>query len=193
MVAAEVKILAFAGSIRTGSFNAQLLKIAGEGVMAAGGQLTLIDLKDYVLPLYNSDLEAAQGIPVAAKELKKLAKAHAGFLIASPEYNGGYTPLLKNTLDWMSRRDGKDEPELAAFKDKAVGLVAASPGRSGGLRSLSQISAVMGCLHMVVMPFPVGVGSAGNAFDGGKLKDENLAARVRGVGSQLVQFLWQRR
>jgi len=191
-VAAEVSILAFAGSIRAGSFNQQVLKIACEGVTAAGGKVTLIDLKDYELPLYNADLEAAKGLPLAAKKLKEMAKSHHGLLIASPEYNGGYTPLLKNTLDWMSRKESVQETEMVAFKDKVVGLVAASPGRNAGLRSLSQISTVMGSMGMVVMPFPVGVGSAGTAFDNGKLKDEKIAERVRGVGSQLVKFLVKR-
>ncbi len=184
----KADILAFAGSTRTGSFNRQVLQIAIEGVKAAGGSVTLVDLRHYVLPLYDGDLEKASGLPDAAKQLKALAKAHAGLLIASPEYNGGYTPLLKNTLDWMSRAE-PGEPELAAFKGKAAAIVSASPGRMAGLRGQAQISTVLGHLGLVVMPFPVGVGQAGNAFENGQLKDPALAERVRGVGAGLVKFL----
>ena len=97
------KILAFAGSARKDSLNKKLLKIAAAGAQTAGADVTLVDLADFELPLFNQDLESEQGMPEKAGEFKRLMIAHDGFLIASPEYNSAFSPLLKNTIDWASR------------------------------------------------------------------------------------------
>ena len=108
------KILAFAGSARTGSYNQKLLTAAAEYARSAGATVTVVSLRDFALPLFDQDLEAAQGMPAGAKQFKGLLREHDGFLIASPEYNSSFTPLLKNAIDWASRAETKEEPPLAA-------------------------------------------------------------------------------
>ena len=97
------KILAFAGSTRRDSLNRKLIQVATSIAAGAGAEVTLLDLNDYPLPLYNGDLEATAGLPEAALRLKEVFKAHDALMIASPEYNSSVPPLLKNTLDWVSR------------------------------------------------------------------------------------------
>ncbi|HEY9661480.1 MAG TPA: NAD(P)H-dependent oxidoreductase, partial [Allocoleopsis sp.] len=113
------KILAFAGSTRTESYNKRLVKIAANGAKAAGAEVTYLDLRDLSLPLYDQDLEAQQGIPENALRLKELMRNSDGLLIASPEYNSSVTPVLKNAIDWASR-PLEGEPPLACFTDKVA-------------------------------------------------------------------------
>ena len=122
----QPKILAFAGSTRTGSFNKKLAKIAAAGATAAGAQVTYVDLRDFPMPLYDGDLEAKEGLPPNALKFKKLMLEHRGLLIAAPEYNSGITGVLKNTLDWASR-DAPGESALACFDKKVAVLMSASP------------------------------------------------------------------
>src|SRR5262245_6276714 len=110
------RILAFAGSLRADSFNRKLVKPAAEAARAAGADVTLIDLKDYPLPIFDQDLEKAEGLPANARKLKDLFLAHQGLLIVSPEYNSSITAVLKNTIDWVSR-PVPNEASLAAFTD----------------------------------------------------------------------------
>ena len=102
----NAKILAFAGSTRAGSLNKLLLRTAVQGAEAAGASVTVIDLADFRIPLYDGDLEAESGLPENAEKLQNLFLEHNGLLIAAPEYNSSITPVLKNTFDWVSRRDG---------------------------------------------------------------------------------------
>ena len=127
-----LKILAFAGSSRKESFNKKLLKIAVLGVQEQGGYVTLIDLADYPMPIFNQDLEQEQGIPENARKLKQLMVEHNAFIIASPEYNSTFSPLLKNVIDWASRAESDEEPPLVAYKGKLAVIMAASPGALGG-------------------------------------------------------------
>src|SRR6185295_2879266 len=99
----QPKILAFAGSMRKDSFNKKLIRVAAEGARSAGAEVTLIDLKDFPLPVYDGDLEAAEGLPAGAKKLKELFLQNQGLLIASPEYNSSIPGTLKNAIDWVSR------------------------------------------------------------------------------------------
>src|SRR5437660_769473 len=136
------KILAFAGSAKKDSYNKKLVAIAVEGARAAGAEVTLIDLKDYPLPIMDEDLEK-EGTPANATKLKELFKAHDALLIASPEYNSSITPLLKNTIDWVSRPAPGEKP-LAAYTGKVALLIAASPGGFGGLRGLVTVRSILG-------------------------------------------------
>ena len=97
------KILAFSGSARKSSFNQKLVAIAAEGASAAGADITLINLADYPMPMFDEDLEASEGMPAAARAFKQLLIDHDGLLIASPEYNSAFSPLLKNAIDWATR------------------------------------------------------------------------------------------
>src|SRR5579862_9258125 len=130
----QPKIVAFAGSLRAGSFNKKLLAIAVEAARAAGAEVTVADLRELALPIFDQDIEDASGLPAGAKKFKSLLTASDGFLIASPEYNSSITGALKNAIDWASRGESDDEPPLVAYRGKAAALCAASPGALGGLR-----------------------------------------------------------
>jgi chromate reductase, NAD(P)H dehydrogenase (quinone) len=101
-----LKIIAFAGSAREGSFNKKLVKLAARGASSEGLEVTYLDFRELPLPLFDEDLEAREGLPENVWKLKSLLKDHQGFLIACPEYNSSITPLLKNAIDWASRPDG---------------------------------------------------------------------------------------
>ena len=133
------RILAFAGSARTDSYNHRLLLVAAEGAQAAGADVTVLNLKTYPLPLFDEDLEREDGTPENATQLKQLFLDHDGLLIASPEYNSSITPLLKNVIDWVSR-SAEGEAPLAAYRGKVAALMAASPGGLGGLRVYPETS-----------------------------------------------------
>ena len=184
-----MKILAFAGATRTESWNKKLIKIAAAGATAAGAQVTLIDLRDYPLPLYDGDLEEKDGIPENGMKLKALFLEHRGLLLSSPEYNSSITGVLKNTIDWVSRSSPGEKP-LAAYANKVVGLVSASPGALGGMRALVHLRAILGNIKCLVLPEQASVSKAPEAFNpDGTLKDEKQRASVEGVGKALATLL----
>lgn len=184
-------ILVFAGSARRDSFNKRLARLAAERIERLGGQPTFIDLSDYPLPLYDGDLETQEGLPANARALQALLAEHQGLLLASPEYNGFITPLMKNTLDWLSRPDGKKENSgLALFADKMAAIVSASPGALGGIRSLSLIRQLLGNLGVTVLPGQLAVSKAGQAFDvSGALKDTDMQQRLDVLCQKLITTL----
>jgi len=139
----DPKILVFAGSIRTGSHNARLAALATKVLTLEGGNVTRISLQDFPMPLYDGDVEAKSGPPEHAVKLKRMMMQHAGVFIASAEYNASLAPLLKNTIDWISRVREGTEPALAAFRNRIFALGAASPGRSGGMQSLIALRQVL--------------------------------------------------
>src|SRR5687767_5557001 len=108
----QPKIAAFAGSLRAGSLNKKLLAIGVEAARAAGADVTVVDLRELALPLFDQDIEDASGLPEGAKRFKAILRASDGFLIASPEYNSSVTAALKNAIDWASREESDDEPAL---------------------------------------------------------------------------------
>lgn len=194
MAATAPKILVFAGSTRTDSCNKKLAKVAAEAAKAAGAEVTFVDLRDYPMPLYDGDLEEASGLPESAKKLKALFVQSDGFIIASPEYNSSITGVLKNTLDWVSRTETDDEPDLVAYRGKAAALLSASPGGLGGLRGLVHVRAILGNIGVIVLPDQVAVSKAYDAFDEqGQLKEARTAKQVTGVAQALVAFLIKHR
>ncbi|MGB0718985.1 MAG: NADPH-dependent FMN reductase [Bdellovibrionales bacterium] len=164
------KLIFFAGSARKESFNKKLAKAASEKAKSLGATVTYIDLADYPMPILCEDLESEHGLPDAAKTLKKLFIDHDGFLVACPEYNSSYTPLLKNTLDWMSR-PGDDGTNC--FAGKVSAIMAASPGGLGGMRMLPQLRLYLSHIAMhgtSVIPKQFSLPHAGDALnDNGKL------------------------
>jgi NAD(P)H-dependent FMN reductase len=183
------KIAAFAGSTRSGSFNKKLLAIAVEAARAAGAEVTAVDLRDLALPLYDGDLEEAHGLPEGAKQFKKLLRESDGFLICSPEYNSSVTGVLKNAIDWASRTETDDEPDLIAFRGKTAGLFSASPGALGGMRALVHLRAILGNIGVYVLPSQISIGAAYEAFDEtGKLKDSSKTEKVAKHAQSLVTF-----
>ncbi|MBI2423972.1 MAG: NAD(P)H-dependent oxidoreductase [Candidatus Hydrogenedentes bacterium] len=180
------RILALAGSTRSKSYNKALARVAAHAAEAAGATVTLIDLRDYPLPLYDEDLERAEGLPEAAKRLREVFFAHDGLILASPEYNGGYSAVLKNTIDWLSRRQG-DEGPLKAFAGKTVLLLAASPGALGGIRVLAQLRALLGGIQMIVLPEQKAIPKANEVFDQeGNMTDEAIRKSIEGLVKRLV-------
>jgi len=153
-------LLAFSGSSRLQSLNTLLLETAALMAREAGAVVEIIDLRALELPVYDGDYEAANGLPQGAKTLKEAMKEADGFLIASPEYNSYPTPLLLNALDWASRRSEEDEPPMTAFKGKTAGLLAASPGPMGGLRSLWALRTFLMNVGVTVVPQLAAVGAA---------------------------------
>jgi len=183
------RILAFAGSTRRESFNKRLIKIAAGAAEAAGAEVTLIELADYPLPLMNEDLQAEQGLPENAVALKKLFFDHDGLLLSCPEYNSSITPLLKNTIDWVSRQAPGEGP-LAAYKGKVATLMSASPGRLGGLRGLVHVRSILGNIGVLVLPAQIAVSEAHEAFlPDGQLKDAKLNESIEKLGRGLAEFL----
>jgi NAD(P)H-dependent FMN reductase len=186
------KVLAFAGSTRTDSYNKKLARLAALAARAAGAEETYLDLRELPLPLYDGDLEARDGLPANARALKDLLLAHDGFLIAAAEYNSSITGVLKNAIDWASR-PVPGEPRLACFTDKVVGLLSASPGALGGLRGLVHVRAILGNINCLVVPDQLAIPRAHEAFGpDGTLKDpkqqqgvEKVAARVVGILKKL--------
>jgi NAD(P)H-dependent FMN reductase len=186
----QPKILAFAGSLRAGSFNKKLLAIAADAARAVGAEVTVIDLRELALPLFDQDLEDAKGLPDSAKKFKTLLHASDGFLIASPEYNSSITGALKNAIDWASRSESDEEPPLIAYKGKVAALCSASPGALGGLRSLVTLRSILGNIGVLVLPEQVVIPTAHEAFDdAGKLKDERKAKQIAKLAGALVELL----
>ncbi len=184
-----MKILAFAGSTRRESFNKRLLRIAAAGAREAGAEVTLLDLAELPLPLFDADLEAVEGAPENARRLKELMIGHDGFLIASPEYNSSISGVLKNAIDWASRRE-EGEERLAAFAGKAAALMSASPGALGGLRGLVHLRAILGNLGVLVLPQQKAVPRAHQAFtDDGLLADPKMHSEVTALGARLTELL----
>jgi len=184
------KILAFAGSLRKDSFNKKLIKIAVAGAIDAGAEVTLIDLKDYPLPIYDQDIEDREGLPENALKIKKLMWEHDGFLLSCPEYNSSMSAVFKNTIDWASRNASPDEVYLSCFIDKVVALVSASPGQLGGLRGLVHVRAMFGNIYSIVIPQQKCISQADKAFDEqGNLKDPKQEKEIHKIGSKLVEFL----
>jgi NAD(P)H-dependent FMN reductase len=187
---AKPKILAFAGSLRKDSYNKKLVKIAAEGATESGADVTYIDLKDYPLPVYDQDLEESQGLPENAIKLKELMFTHDGFLISCPENNSTISALLKNVIDWTSRKAKPDEVYLSCFIDKVVALLAASPSYLGGLRGLPPVREMFGNIFSIVIPQQKCISAAHEAFDEqGNLKDAKAQKDAKAIGRQLVEFL----
>lgn len=181
-----VKILAFDGSGRKGSLNHHLLENVAEQARAAGAEVTVIDLLECDIPFYNGDLEAEEGLPESVLKLKEIFKAHDGFLIASPEYNGTFTPLLKNTIDWVSR-PVQGEPPLNCFKGKVAAIMAATPGKMGGLVGLYHLNTLLFRVGTLVVPDLVSIGFAKDAFDdANKLKNDPEKAAATRQAERLV-------
>ena len=181
------RIIALAGSTRKDSFNKKLVQIAANGARATGAEVTFVDLKDYPLPVFDQDFEAASGLPENAKKLKQLFIAHQAILISSPEYNSSITALLKNTMDWISRPEPV-EPPLVAYQGKVAALLSASPGALGGIRGLVHLRSILSNIGVLVLPGQVCVPKAGEAFNpDGSLKDARQQASVEAIGKQLAE------
>jgi len=181
------KLLILPGSARRASFNRKLAGIAVAEATAAGADVDLVDPADFRLPLFDQELEEAEGLPAAAQALKAKFLAADAILFVSPEYNSSITPLMKNVIDWVSRTESDDEPALAAYKGKVAGLLSASPGGFGGMRGLVHLRSILGNIGVTVVPKQFCLAGASSKFDeAGKLKDP---ADLKGVQAVVAQTL----
>ncbi|MBF0388414.1 MAG: NAD(P)H-dependent oxidoreductase [Candidatus Omnitrophica bacterium] len=185
------RILAFAGSTRSDSFNKKLVKIAATGARAVGAEVTFIDLHDLPMPLYDGDLENKSGLSDNAKKFKSLLLEHDGLLISAPEYNSGISGVLKNAIDWASRPLPGEAP-LACFTGKVAVIMSASPGALGGLRGLVQVRSILSNIQVLVLPEQIAVSKADEAFNAnGTLKDVKQQAAIETLGRKLADILFK--
>jgi NAD(P)H-dependent FMN reductase len=178
-----MRLLFFAGSTREGSYNKKLAWLARHIASANGIEGVFVDLKDYPMPLYNGDLEAEQGPPLKAQEFKALLGEYQGVFIASPEYNSSVTPLLKNTLDWVTRVRAKGETGLEVYKTRVFAISGASPGYYGTMRSLLHLRQILEVgIGATVIPQQLALPRAGDTFlEDGSLKDKAQQNLLKGV------------
>lgn len=180
------KLLAIAGSTREGSLNRSILELAIEGARSTGATVTVIELKDYPLPIYSAEEEQKNGLPPQAVALQKhFADAH-GLLLACPEYNGFFPALVKNTFDWISRPRPDGSGGTAVLQGRVAGVMSASPGALGGIRSLPMVRLQLENLGMMVVARQVGVGSAHTIIREGKVTDEKTATLLRLIGADVA-------
>lgn len=180
-----MKVLGFAGSLRTGSYNKKALRVVLEGAREAGAETEEIDLRELKISPYDGDVENSKGLPASVKKLKeKIDKADA-LLIASPEYNNSVSGVLKNVIDWASR---KGEEGTNVFKGKPAALITASTGRYGGLRAAMAFRPVARTLGILLMNQEVQVANAPDVFDGEKIVNERVERQLKELGKGLVDW-----
>ena len=186
-MAQTLPLLFVAGSARDASVNKKLAKLGAEIAKANGVAATYADLGDYPMPIYDGDLEAGDGVPTNAEKLCALFSLHSGVFIAAPEYNAGVTPLLKNTLDWMSRVKVEGEAPQQVFKTRAFMLASASPGGFGGMRGLMMLRQTLTLgLGALVLPEQLVGPKAHEAFDDdGRLRDSVQLERLKDLVQKL--------
>jgi NAD(P)H-dependent FMN reductase len=160
-----LKVLVIPGSLRTGSLNAKLAAAAAYQLVQAGADVTRISLGDFPLPIYDGDLQTKSGVPKNAVNLKRMIGAHHGVLIVTPEYNSSVPPLVKNTIDWVTRVQDAHETRGQVFRDRAFAIAAASEGRLGGTRCLAALRLILSACHATVIPNQLALSFASEAYD----------------------------
>jgi chromate reductase, NAD(P)H dehydrogenase (quinone) len=185
-----MKLLVFAGSTRQNSWNRKLAHATAAMARASGADVTHIELADFDVPMYNADLET-RGTPADVMKLKQLAYEHPAWIICTPEYNASYPALLKNTLDWISspvKSDPVWNDDFRSTRGKVIGVLSASPGALGGLRSQSHLVPLLLNLHCWVAPTNYALSRAADAFDAqGELVADGARKRVQAV---IDEVLW---
>ena len=191
-MADEVSLIALSGSTRGGSQNRMLLSLAAAAAERAGARVEFVELRNLALPLYDADFEAEHGLPSALVTFKTACMRADGYLIAGPEYNGSLSAVLKNAIDWLSRpgpRPGETPFTLSAFKGKVAGLMSASPGSWGGIRSLMHLREIISGMGVLVGAEQFALPAAHNAFaEDGQLRNEAHQAVVNAIGVRAVQL-----
>jgi chromate reductase len=160
-----LKILVIPGSLRTGSLNARLAAAAAYEFAQADAEVTRISLGDFPLPIYDGDLQSKSGVPKNAINLKRMIGAHHGVLIVTPEYNSSVPPLIKNTIDWVTRVQDASEARGQVFRETPFAIAAASGGRLGGTRALAALRLILSACHATVIPNQLALSFADQAYD----------------------------
>lgn len=189
-MAKKPKILAFAGSLRENAYSKRIVKTAVVGAEKAGAEVAFIDLRDYPMPIYDADLHEKDGFGENALAFQKLLNDHDGFLIASPEYNGSLSGVLKNAIDWASRPSEKFKT-IEVFKGKVAAIMTESPGAFGGIRCLGHLRGVLSIMLVNVLPSEIAVGKVHEMFDGDglEMKDEKMKNILEDLGASLADML----
>lgn len=182
-----VKVLALAGSYRKNSYNARVLNIAVSGAREAGADVTLLDLNDYPMPIFNADEVEKNGFDDAAYRFQDVLSKQSAFLIASPEYNGSLPGGFKNAIDWASRANDRYKM-YEVFRGKTAAIMTASPGQFGGLRCLGDLRGVLTIMGVNVLPSEIAVPFVGQKFevDGIEMTDEKAKKLLENLGASLV-------
>src|ERR1700736_4144700 len=160
-----LKILVIPGSLRSGSLNAKLAAVAAHELAQMGAEGTRISLADFPLPIYDGDLQSKSGVPKKAVNLKRMIGAHHGVLIVTPEYNASVPPLVKNSIDWVSRVQDANETRGQVFRGRAFAIAAASESRLGGMRALAALRLVLSACYATVIPNQLALSFASDAYD----------------------------
>jgi NAD(P)H-dependent FMN reductase len=186
----NLKILAFAGSLRERSFSKRVLKTAIKGAQRAGAEVTFLDLRDYPVPIYNPDDHERTGFDENALRLQGLLAGHDGLLIASPEYNGSFPAALKNVIDWASRQSDRYQRK-DIFPGKVAAIMTTSPGSFGGVRTLAHLRGVLTSVGVLGLPQEIAVSFAADKFagDGEEMVDERMKGTLEALGASLVETL----
>lgn len=184
------RILAFAGSLRRHSFNRRVLRSAVAGAERAGAEVTSIELRDYPMPVYSQDDQEAFGFDENALKFQRLVYEHDGLLIASPEHNGSYSAVLKNVIEWASRRNDLFKGGRV-FHGKVAAMMAAAPNAYGGVRSLTHLRGVLASVGVHVLPAEIAVPFVGDKFDGEgeEMTDERTREALGALGASLVEMV----
>ena len=184
-----LKILVIPGSLRTGSHNARLAAAAAYELAQAGAEVTRISLGDFPLPIYDGDLQTKSGVPKHAINLKRMIGAHHGVLIVTPEYNSSVPPLVKNTIDWVTRVQDAHETRGQIFRQRAFAIAAASEGRLGGTRCLAALRLILSACHATVIPNQLALSFADQAYDDmDRLKHAADIEALNALVRQLIDF-----
>ena len=182
-----LKILVIPGSLRTGSHNLKLAMAAAHELAQSGANVTRISLGDYPLPIYDGDLQARSGVPKPAVNLKRMMGSHHGVVIVTPEYNSSVPPLVKNTIDWITRVQDPHEARGQVFRERPFAIAAASEGRLGGTRALGALRLILSACHATVVPNQLALSFADQAYDDmDRLKKEADIEALKALVRQLI-------
>jgi len=186
---AAPKILIIPGSLRTGSRNAKLAAVVADAFVQAGLDVTRISLGDFVLPIYDGDLQAKSGVPKNAVNLKRMMAAHHGILVVTPEYNSSVPALVKNSIDWVSRVHEPNESRGQVFRERAFAIASASEGRLGGTRALAALRLILSACHATVIPNQLALSFADEAYnDMDRLNHASDIEALQALVRQLIDF-----
>jgi NAD(P)H-dependent FMN reductase len=186
---AALKILVIPGSLRSGSLNVRLAAAAAYQFAQAGAEVTRISLGDFPLPIYDGDLQTKSGVPKNAINLKRMIGAHDGVLIVTPEYNSSVPPLVKNTIDWLTRVQDGHEVRGQVFRERAFAMAAASQSRLGGARVLAALRLILSACHATVIPNQLALPFAAEAYDDmDRLKQPADIEALNALVRQLIEF-----
>ena len=176
-----MRFLVFSVSLRDGSLNTRLAKLAATIVEKNGGKVDYANMSEFDCPSFNQDLEINNSHPAGAEEFRKRILANDAFIISSPEYNGSMPGLIKNSIDWVSRF--RPQP----FNEHHALLMSASPSMGGANKALWSLRIPLEHLGARVFPDMFSLATAHKAFTAdGKIADETLAKRFE---QNLVAFM----